>query len=246
MSDNKEIQQLVEQLKTVSYWKIQIEFSGDKEKIKLLETAQDIRNRHLSRDILQLIDGKDIKCIDEIYGEYRKKEIINVPLNIAFGYAITDANIIDSEHYIEDTLYLKDDVNLVYFLTKKNIKLFKGIEYCNIKLFKFKELVDYFHDVYGDEQIITIIKKLFDKWMDNSKRDYYDIESLKFLLIDYKLREHPLYEEYIKNLDPNNLQKLSSFINDYNYEWDNGISYNSSGYKNKYINFAGLELDKRF
>jgi hypothetical protein len=170
-----------------------------------------------------------------------KKNIINFYINHVFRHAISDANIIESEHYIEDTQYLKDDVNLTYFLTLKNIKLFKGIEYCNVKLFKYKLLVDYFHDVYGDEQIITVVKKLLDKWMDEGTINFYELESLKFLLIEYKLREHPLYEEYIKNVESVKLQKLSSFIETYWYEWNNGFSDNSNEYKHKHINFSEFE-----
>jgi hypothetical protein len=71
MSDKK-IEYLLEQLKTVHYWDLQNLFSEDE--AKLLEIAHDVRTRELSRDILPLIDGKDIKCLDEVYGEYRKKK----------------------------------------------------------------------------------------------------------------------------------------------------------------------------
>lgn len=197
----------------------------------ITELVEYERNRKLSRDILPLIDGKDIKRLDEIYGEYREKEI-NYPLHLVFEYAIADANIVESENYIEDTQYLKDSDYLIYSLTRKNIKLFKGIEYIKVSLFKYKALVDYFRDIYGVEQILTVVKKLLDKWMDGGDYSYYDLESLKFLLIEYKLREHPLYEEYIKNVDSNKLQKLLPFIETYHYEWN--------GYHHTYksINFA--------
>ena len=65
----------------------------------ITELVEHERNRELSRDILRLIDGKDIKHLDEIYGEYREKKINCTQLYPVFEYAIADANIVESEHY---------------------------------------------------------------------------------------------------------------------------------------------------